>query len=160
MFINFLFTPIDFSHDHVNMSPVFNVADGNNTDNEHGIFFTIRAKRYVDINPSIYSFFVNEKGHPSKQLNFSFRSYVDIGEEVLIPVGGDRSKQYRYDVKEESDTAEADNNYWSDGEYLGFDMPMTSMGIDIVEGKVYGVMIKDPNNEIIFIGEFEYQEQD
>jgi len=140
----------------------FDVRDGVNKDEIHGCFFTIRAVKGVDIDPSKYFFFVTEHGYSPRALDFSFRDYQDQGEDDLTPVDGDRNKSYRYDDKNwrvENMNVEATGQMWSDGEYIGFDMPMTSMGIDIEEGGIYEVMIKDPSMQIMYIGDFIYQEQ-
>jgi len=140
----------------------FEVKDGVNRDATHGCFFTIRAKKGVDIDPSKYFFYVAEKGRSPKALEFGFRHYQDQGEDDLTPVGGDRNKSYRYDEKNwkaENTNVEAAGSMWSDGEYIGFDMPMVSMGIDIVEGRIYEVMIKNPSQEVVYQGSFTYQVQ-
>ncbi len=140
----------------------FEASDGVNKDEVHGCFFTIRAVKAVDIDPSKYSFYVTETGRSPKKLDFAFRDYEDQGEDDLSPVGGDRNKSYRYDDKNwkiEDKNVEATGSSWSDGEYIGFDMPMASMGINIEKGAVYEVMIKDPNQEIVFTDTFVYQQQ-
>ena len=140
----------------------FEARDGVNKDEEHGCFFTIRAKQSVDIDPSKYFFYVTETGQSPKALDFGFRDYEDQGGDELTPVGGDRNKSYRYDDKNwktEGMNREATGQMWSDGEYIGFDMPMSSMGMDIVQGREYEVMIKDPNMQVVFEGDFIYQEQ-
>ncbi len=140
----------------------FEVRDGVNRDAEHGCFFTIRAVKSVDIDPSKYSFYVTETGRSPKKLDFAFRNYEDQGEDDLTPVGGDRNKSYRYDNKNwkiEGMNEEATGSSWSDGEYIGFDMPMAGMGITITKGTVYEVMIKDPNAQIVFTDTFVYQQQ-
>jgi len=140
----------------------FKAADGVNKDAEHGCFFTIRAVKSVDINPSTYFFFVAETGQSPKALDFSFRDYQDQGEDELTPVGGDRNYTYRYDDKNwktEKMNVEAPGQMWSDGDYIGFDMPMVSMGIDIVQGMEYEVIIKDPNGGVVYTGDFIYMLQ-
>ena len=140
----------------------FETRDGVNKDAEHGCFFTIRAANAVDIDPSNYFFYVSEQGEPPQSLDFSFRDYEDLGDGNLTPVGGDRNKSYRFDDKNwktEGMKVEATGQMWSDGEYIGFDMPMTNMGIDIQEGAIYEVWIKDPNMQVVFEGDFVYQEQ-
>jgi len=140
----------------------FSVSDGVNRDATHGCFFTIRAVKGVNINPSKYFFFVTMAGQSPKALDFSFRDYQDQGEDDLTPVGGDRNKSYRYDDKNsnvENMNPEAAGQMWSDGEYIGFDMPMTSMGIDIVEMGFYDVTIKGPSGTVVYQGSFTYQEQ-
>ena len=142
---------------------VFKLRDGVNEDSEHGCFFTIRAKQAVDINPTKYYFFVSEDGQSPIALDFGFRDYEDQGEDDLSPVGGDRNKSYRYDEKDwkiENMNVEATGSMWSDGEYIGFDMPKASLGIDIKEGKTYEVMIKDPSMEVVFVGVFKYTKQE
>jgi len=159
-FIIYIFFIPDFSHNHNEEYSIitFEVKDGVNKDAEQGCFFTIRAVKAVDIDPTIYHFYVAEQGKSPKALNFDFRDYEDLGENDLTPVGGDRNKSCRIDGKMENMNAEAAGSMWSDGEYIGFDMPMASMGIDIVEGNVYDVMIKDPNMEVVYEGDFIYQE--
>ncbi|MDP6155412.1 MAG: hypothetical protein QF682_04640 [Candidatus Thermoplasmatota archaeon] len=137
----------------------FDVGDGANRDAYRGCFFTIRAKQNVNIDPSKYFFYVTEQGHIPKALEFGFRDCQDQGEDDLTPVGGDRNKSYRYDDKNwkvENMNVEATGQMWSDGEYIGFDMPKKDMGIDIEEGKRYEVMIKDPSNIVVYQGAFVY----
>ena len=123
----------------------FNLDDGPNTDDTHGCFFLIRAGKGVDLDPSRHSFFVNEKGYSPKKLDFSERQYIG-GQ----PAGGDRNVTFDWTVG---------GDLWSDQEYLGFDMPMEDMGINIAEGKVYEVMIKNPQGEVIFKDTFVYSTQ-
>ena len=140
----------------------FEVRDGVNKDATHGCFFTIRAKQAVDIDPSKYTFYVTEQGRSPQKLDFAFRNYEDHGGDDFTPVGGDRNMSYRYDDKNwkiEGMNVEATGSMWSDGEYIGFDMPMIAMGIDLVEGKVYEVMIKDPNMKVVCQEDFIYQRQ-
>ena len=140
----------------------FEARDGVNKDVEHGCFFTIRARQSVDIDPSTYFFYVAETGQSPKALDFGFRDYEDQGGDELTPVGGDRNKSYRFDDKNwkaEGMKVETTGQMWSDGEYIGFDMPMASMGMDIVQGREYEVMIKDSNMQVVFEGDFIYQEQ-
>jgi hypothetical protein len=141
----------------------FEVWDGVNKDSEQGCFFAIRAVKSVDIDPTKYFFYVAENGLMPKALDFDFRDYQNLGEDELNPVGGDRNKSYRYDDKNwkiEGMKVEQTGSKWSDGEYIGFDMPTASMGIDIVEGKTYEIMIKSPDIEIIYTGTFVYQERE
>ncbi|MDP7264673.1 MAG: hypothetical protein QGH39_03845 [Candidatus Thermoplasmatota archaeon] len=140
----------------------FEVRDGVNVDESQGCFFTIRAMKAVDIDPSNYFFYVTETGRSPKALDFAFRDYEDQGEDDLSPVGGDRNKSYRYDDKNwkiEGMNVEATGSSWSDSEYIGFDMPMANMGITIEKGAVYEVMIKNPDMEIVYQGSFVYQQQ-
>ncbi len=123
----------------------FTVEDGNNMDDTYGCFFLIRAGKGVDIDPSRHSFFVGEKGFSPKKLGFSERRY-DEGK----PVGGDRNGTYDWTNE---------GPLWSDGEYIGFDMPKESMGIDPVDGKIYEVLIKNPGGEVIFKDSFVYSMQ-
>lgn len=135
----------------------FDVKDGVNMDEEHGCFFTIRAKRSVDIDPTKYSFYVSEEGGAPKKLDFAFRDYQD-----QTPAGGDRNKSYRFDDKNwkiEDMNSEAAYALLSDGEYIGFDMPKANMRMDIEEGNVYEVLIKDPGMTVVYEGAFVYQEQ-
>ena len=141
----------------------FSIQDGDNDPghpDDVGCFFLIRAEKGVDINPKKYSFWVSEEGFSPKKLNFEFRDY-DWGIEPRVE-GGDRNATYRYDNRVEEGRyedmpVEADSERWTDGEYIGFDMPSDSMGIDIVSGNKYEVMIKDPNNEIIYWDVFIYK---
>ncbi len=123
----------------------FTVEDGHNTDKTHGCFFIIRAGKGVDIDPARHSFYVAEKGYAPKKLDFSERQ--NIGGQ---PAGGDRNVTFDWTV---------DGDLWSDREYLGFDMPMEDMGINIANGNVYEVMIKNQKGEIIFKDSFAYSAQ-
>ena len=124
----------------------FTVEDGPNTDDAHGCFFIIRAGKGVNINPARHSFFVAERGYSPKKLDFSERGYNE-GK----PVEGDRNVTYDWT---------RDGALWSDGEYMGFDMPnQDNMKIDIVDGNIYEVMIKNPQGEVIFRDSFVYSEQ-
>ena len=130
----------------------FSVGDGMNYDDEHGCFFVIRAGKGVDINPYEYSIFVAEEGYSFKQLDFNFRYYWE--DENRTPFGGDRNASGCPTC--ENFTREP----WSDGEYIGFDMPMEGMDIDIINGAFYEVMIKDPNGEIVYKDSFVYTKQE
>lgn len=123
----------------------FTLEDGRNTDDTHGCFFLIRAGKGVDLDPARHSFYVAEKGYSPKKLDFSERQYIG-GQ----PAGGDRNVTFDWTVG---------GDLWSDQEYLGFDMPMEDMGINIAEGKVYEVMIKNPQGEVIFKDTFVYSTQ-
>jgi len=122
------------------------VADGSNVDDKYGCFFLIRAGKASDIDPNEYSFFVAEKGFPLQKLNFELRTYDRHGN----PSSGDRNGTYDWTVK---------GDRWSDGEYIGFDMPTEDMDIEIGEGKVYEILIKNPRAEVIFKGTFVYTNQ-
>jgi len=138
------------------------VEDGTNENDEVGCFFLIRAERGVDINPKIHTFWVSEEGRSPQKLSFAFRDYSQDGEK--IPEDGDRNATFRYDNSIKAGRwpdmpVEEDRERWNDGEFIGFDMPTEEMGIDIVEGNKYDVMIKDPNNEVIYRDTFVYKEQ-
>ena len=141
----------------------FSLQDGSNSaahPDDVGCFFLIRAEKSVDINPKKHTFWVSEDGFSPKKLSFEFRDYDwQINPKVE---GGDRNATYRYDDKiEEGRYAdmpiETDNERWTDGEYMGFDMPQDDKGIDIVSGNKYEVLIKDPNAEIIYRDTFIYK---
>ena len=128
----------------------FSVEDGNNGDREHGCFFLIRAGRGVDIDPYTHSFFVAEKGYSPKKLDLNLRQYEDSP-----PYGPDLGSG---DMNGTYDWTEY-GKWWNNGEYIGFDMPMENMGIDIADGNVYEVMIKNPHGEVIFKDTFIYSQQ-
>jgi len=125
--------------------PFFNpmVVDGTNIDDTYGCFFLLRAGAGVDIDPSRYAFYVSEKGYSPHKLDLEVRTNDNLGN----PTGGDRNGTYDWTV---------DGELWSGGEYLGFDMPTEDMGIDIVDGNIYEVMIKNPKGVVIFRGSFVY----
>jgi len=128
----------------------FDVGDGNNIDDTHGCFFIILASLDVDIDPYDYSFYVSEKGDSPKKLDTTFREYLDSPPYGPDPNSGDLNKT--------QDWTE-DGDLWSDGEYIGFDMPKESMNIDPKDGAIYEVLIKNPNGEVIFRDTFVYSEQ-
>jgi len=134
------------------------VKDGPNMNNTTGCFFTIRAEAAVDIDPMRYTFWVAEEGFSPKQMDFQFRDYSPNG----TPIGGDRNATYRYDAAIKSGRwpdmpVEEDRERWNDGEFIGFDMPTDDMGIHIVSGNNYEVLIKNPNNDIIYRDTFKYK---
>ena len=119
------------------------IVDGTNIDDTYGCFFLLRAGAGVDIDPSRYAFYVSEKGYSPHKLDLEVRTNDNLGN----PTGGDRNGTYDWTV---------DGELWSGGEYLGFDMPTEDMGIDIVDGNIYEVMIKNPKGVVIFRGSFVY----
>ena len=124
----------------------FSLEDGQNSDTTQGVFFLIRAGKGVDLDPMRQSFFVAEKGNSPKKLDMNWRDY-----EQDKPTGGDLSA--KYDWKDEGDL-------WSEGEYIGFEMPnQDNMAIEIVDGNIYEVMIKNPRGEVIFRDTFIYSTQ-
>ena len=136
----------------------FEVEDAPNKNDTVGCFFLIRAAEGVDLNPMRYTFYVAQEGFSPKKLNLSFRDYSPNG----TPVGGDRNATYRYDYKvldgRWPDMAtEEDRERWNDGESIGFDMPTEDMGIDVVDGNVYEVLIKNRENDILYRGTFVYK---
>ena len=128
----------------------FTLDDGMNMDEERGCFFLIRAGKGVDIDPSRYSFYVSEVGYSPKKLDFALREYNDYDPYDPKLNSGDRNASYNYEIE---------GKLWSDGEYLGFDMPMRDMNIDIQNGNIYEVMIKNPKNEVIYSDTFVYSRQ-
>ena len=128
----------------------FTVEDGTNINSERGCFFLIKAGKGVDIDPSRYSFYVTEKGFSPHLLDFDKREYNDADPYGPRLDSGDLNGSY--DWREEGDL-------WSDGEYIGFDMPMPDMNIEITEGNIYEVMIKNPNGERIYSDTFVYKSQ-
>ena len=138
----------------------FTVKDGPNEDEYVGCFFLIRAVKNINIDPSKYTFWVSEKGYSPKRLDFSFRDYTQ--DENMTPLGGDRNASYRYDDAGKSGRwpempAEDSSERWTDGEYLGFDMPRHDLGIYMVNGDLFEVFIKSPTNKIIFRDTFLYK---
>ena len=130
----------------------FEVNDGMNFDDEQGCFFILRAGRGVDIDPSRYTFYVAERGYSPQRLDFSLREYSDSDPYGPKFSSGDRNATYDYAM---------DGKMWSDGEYLGFDMPMKNnpsrpMNIDITSGNIYEVMIKNSKGEMIYSDTFVY----
>ena len=129
---------------------VATVEDGVNTDHRHGCFFTIRAGMGTNIDPGRYSFSVAEMGYSPKKLDFAIREYRDYTPYDPESDSGDRNKSYDYGM---------DGDMWSDGEYIGFDMPMEDMNIDIQEGYQYEVMVRNSKSAAVFRGTFVYKEQ-
>jgi len=139
----------------------FSVEGSPNESDTVGCFFRIRAEMSVDIDPRNHTFWISEEGDMPVVLNFSFRDYST--DTLKIAEGGDRNATYRYDDSFTSGRwadlpAEEDRERWTDGEYIGFDMPTEDMGIDIVSGNNYEVLIKNPENDIICRETFKYQE--
>ena len=123
------------------------IEDGNNTDSKHGCFFLIRAEKAVDINPNMCTFWVAEDGHSPQKLDFRFRNYST--DALRRPEGGDRNATYRYDGTPKSGRCpnmppEGDNERWTEGEYIGFDMPPGNMDMNIQDGSNYEVFIVTP----------------
>ena len=133
----------------------FEVDDGTNLDNTHGCFFILRGGKGVDIDPSKYSFYISEVGYSPQKLNFALREYKEDDPYDPKYESGDRNGTYDY---------RTEGDMWSDGEYIGFDMPMTKnnerpMSINIKSGNVYEVMIKNPKNEKVYADTFVYSIQ-
>ena len=128
----------------------FTVEDGTNINSERGCFFLIKAGKGVDLDPSRYSFYVTEKGFSPHSLDFNKRLYNDADPYGPRLDSGDLNGSYNW--KEEGDLL-------SDGEYIGFDMPMPDMNIDIQEGNLYEVMIKNPKGERVYSDTFVYKQQ-
>ncbi len=127
---------------------IIKVEDGNNINDTHGCFFLLLSGSGVDIDPKEHSFFVAEGGLSFSQLDFGFRYYNE--DEDQTPYGGDRNAS-GCPICENFD-----ENNWQEGEYIGFDMPTRDMGIDIVDGNIYDVMIKDPGGNVIYRDSFVY----
>ena len=143
----FLYSWVPSHPNNSTWNPVrIDVEDGMNADDTYGCFFLLRAGRGVDIDPNEYSFFVAEKGFPPKKLDFELRTYDGDGN----PTGGDRTAPGCPTHENFNESS------WSEGEYIGFDMPTRNMGIKIVDGNVYEVMIKDPRGNVIFRDFFVY----
>ncbi len=125
----------------------YEVRDGVNEDAENGCFFTIRANKGVDIDPTKYFFAVCEQRYAPWDLDFDFREN-----------GGDRNMTLRYDNKDwrvEEDRPETPGETWTYGEVIGFDIPV---GKDVRDGWSYLVVIRDPEMNIIFEDSFRYRE--
>jgi len=119
----------------------FTVEDGHYQGPTQGCFFLIRAGHGVDIDPYRFTFYVCEKGSSPKKLDTNFREYMVNPPYRPDPNSGDLNRTYDWTQ---------DGELWSKDEYIGFDMPMEDMGIDITDGNVYEVTIKDPKGEVIF----------
>jgi len=142
----------------------FELSDGVDHQGEYGCFFKIRAIIGVDIDPRDCQFKVAEYGQSARNLEFlQWRYYSDDG--MHSPKGGDRNMSYRFDQElplTNSHTGTDPGNYeaaderWEDGEYIAFDIPKASLGIDIVDGKKYEVIILDPEGDQIFCYFFRY----
>ena len=122
------------------------VVDGYNINESTGCFFILKAQGNTNIDPERLSFHVAEKGYPIIKLDFDQRTYDSYGN----PSGGDRNRTYNWTV---------DGELWSEGEYIGFDMPTKDMNIEIVDGNTYEVIIKNPKGELVFKGLFVYTRQ-
>ena len=129
---------------------VATLDDGVNEDPFHGCFFTIRAGMGTDIDPSRYSFYVAENGHSPKKLDFAIREYRDYEPYDPEPDSGDRNRSYDHRMY---------GDMWSDGEYIGFDMPMEDMNIDINDGSQYEVLIMNSEGSVVLQDVFVYKEQ-
>ena len=130
----------------------FTLEDGQNQGEERGCFFVLRAGKGVSIDPSRYTFSVGEKGYSPQELDFGLRVYNDADPYGPLFSSGDRNSSYNY---------KGEGDLWSDGEYLGFDMPMKNnpsrpMNIDITSGNIYEVMIKNSKGEMIYSDTFVY----
>ncbi len=133
--------------------PFFLVKDGNNTDAEHGCFFELTAVRYNDFDPRGYSFYVGNNNNNNtlpKILDFSTRTYSDNG----TPMGGDKNST----ISNYTDYTNDEYQRCGKGEVIAFDMPKKDMGIDVVDGNIYEILIKDPENFIIYRDTFVYIE--
>ena len=138
----------------------FSIEDGPNESDTVGCFFLIRADSRVEINPRTHTFWVNEEGRSPRRLDFSFRDYSQ--DSMKRPEGGDRNASYRYDEMMKAGRwpdmpTEEQNARWNDGEYLGFDMPADSSGINIVNGNKYEVIIKNAQDNMILQKTFVYK---
>jgi len=122
-------------------SMYFEIDRGTHIDKNRGCFFIIRAGKNVNIDPSEYSFFVCEIGYTPQRLDFSLREYDKTAPFGPIPSSGDRNGTYDYTK---------DGNLWSEGEYIGFDMPMEDMDVRYKFGNLYNVSIKDPKGVCIY----------
>ena len=126
--------------------PWFTIEDGHNTNDSRGCFFIIMVmSRGEDIDSFEHSFFVSEKGYAPKELDFSERQYIE-GQ----PVGGDRNATFEWTQTDDIQSYQ---------EYVGFDMPMEDMGINITDGNVYEVLIINPESVVIFKDTFVYSKQ-
>jgi len=121
------------------------VEDGPNVDDTHGCFFLLRAGRFMNIKAQDYTFFVGEEGKPLVELDWDYRYHDGNG----TPHGGDRNYTYPPTFTDE-------DPYWQESEYIGFDMPTKDMGIEIVDGEVYVVLIKYPPGAPAFQDTFVY----
>jgi len=119
------------------------VVDGHNINESVGCFFTLKAHENTQIDPERLSFYVAEKEHSPIKLDLGIRTYDGNGN----PSGGDRNGTYDWT---------ADNQLWTEGEYIGFDMPTIDMNISIVDGNIYEVIIKNLGNKVIFRDKFVY----
>lgn len=124
---------------------IVTVKDSNNADDTHGCFFLLRAEQGVDIGPKEYSFFVAEKGNLWVELDLDYRYY----DRNQTPYGGDQNYTYPPPFTEEEP-------YWTEMEYIGFDMPTEDMDISIVDGNTYEVMIRNTKGEVVFRDDFVY----
>ena len=122
----------------------FTVEDGTSISSTHGCFPLICAGKNVDIDPTKYHFYIAQKGHTPQELDFEIRTHESDG----TPSGGDRNSTYDYTLEGEK---------WSEGEYIGFDMPKKQMGINVVSGNIYEVSIHNKEGEMIYRGTFVYK---
>jgi len=129
---------------------VATLDDGVNEDPFHGCFFTIRAGMGTNIDPGRYSFYVAENGHSPNKLDFAIREYRDYAPYDPEPDSGDRNRSYDHRIY---------GDMWSDGEYIGFDMPMEDLNIDINDGGQYEVLIKNSEGSVVLQDIFVYKEQ-
>ena len=154
MFLMYMWVP---EHDHIDEGVdimYFTLDDGQNLDEERGCFFVIRAGKGVDIDPSRYSFYVSQKGYRPQKLDFALREYNDTDPYGPVLTSGDRNGIYNYTLK---------GDLWSDGELIGFDMPMQNnpgrpMDVTIQTG-IYEVMIMNDKGEHVFSDTFSYTRQ-
>ena len=124
------------------------VLDGYNIDSEHGCFFILYAGKGVQMNIDKYSFWVGEKGESSKKLDIDFRRYAQDTNQT--PLDGDRNSSYLYSGDREV------GGIWGLGQAIAFDMPRRNLGIEIEDGKIYMICIKNKNRDVIWHGEFIY----
>jgi len=113
----------------------FVVQDGENINSTRGCFFIIKPVKGPAVDPRWCAFYWCEKGHSPHTLDFEVREYDDNGK----PSGGDLNASYNY--------TEDGNDLWDIGEYIGFDMPNEDAGINIIDGNIYEVAIKNFEND-------------
>jgi len=123
----------------------FQVCSGVYIDADRGCFFLIRAGKNVSIDPSECSFYVSELGGIPWKLDFTPREYNVSNPFGPILSSGDRNTTYCYQ----------DEGYlWSEGEFIGFDMPMDDIDIFLAMGDFYEVYIYDNEDKLIYKGVF------
>ncbi len=122
------------------------IEDGNDTDSKHGCFFRLKAGNGTNVDPRDYWFMVSVKGYSPRKLNISFREYAN--DSCSTPFGGDLNSSFDWNE---------DDMRWTEGEYIGFDMPMDKVNLTVQDGMTYEVIITNPG---IFTwrGEFVYRQ--